>query len=108
MNLNLRKATREDLTQIIQLLANDPLGKQRESYQDPWPTKYYQAFEEIDTDKNQYLIAPLVSALQICNFGEIDKFASLTLIFFITSMHGGKLNPSLWFQRQKLYQIQRF
>lgn len=56
MNLNIRKANRDDLMQIVQLLAHDPLGKQRESYQDPLPTEYYQAFEEINSDKNQYLI----------------------------------------------------
>ncbi len=56
MNLNIRKAKRDDLAQIVQLLAHDSLGKQRESYQDPLPVEYYQAFDEINADKNQYLI----------------------------------------------------
>ena len=33
MNLNIRKATRDDLVHIVRLLANDSLGSQRESYQ---------------------------------------------------------------------------
>lgn len=56
MNFNIRKANRDDVSQIVQLLAHDPLGKQRESYQVPLPMEYYQAFEEINADKNQYLM----------------------------------------------------
>lgn len=55
-NIIIRKAKRDDVDQIIQLLANDPLGKQRECYQQPLPQHYYAAFTEIDGDKNNYLI----------------------------------------------------
>ncbi len=55
-NFSIRKAKREDVEQIVQLLANDPLGKQRECYQQPLPQQYYVAFSEIDGDKNNYLI----------------------------------------------------
>jgi ribosomal protein S18 acetylase RimI-like enzyme len=55
-NFNIRKARREDVPHIVRLLANDPLGKQRESDQDPLPQPYYTAFSEIDTDKNNLLI----------------------------------------------------
>ena len=82
MNLNIRKANREDLTQIIQLLANDPLGMQRESYQNPLPTEYYQAFEEIDTDKNQYLIV-------VEDNHKIIGTLQLTIITYLT-YRGGK------------------
>lgn len=56
MAFNIRKARRDDVPSIVRLLANDPLGNQRESYQDPLLVKYYAAFDEIDADKNQYLI----------------------------------------------------
>jgi GNAT superfamily N-acetyltransferase len=55
-NFNIRKARRGDVLPIIKLLANDLLGKQRESFQEPLPEHYYIAFSDIDNDKNNYLI----------------------------------------------------
>ena len=54
--MKFRKAVREDVPFIVQLLANDKLGQLREDYQDPLPEKYYSAFEQIDADPNQELI----------------------------------------------------
>ena len=51
-----RKATKEDLPAIIEMIANDALGQLRERYEDPLPKEYYSAFERINTDKNQELI----------------------------------------------------
>lgn len=51
----MRRATRVDVPEIVRLLASDPLGQSRERYQDPLPDSYYQAFEQIDRDPNQYL-----------------------------------------------------
>ena len=57
MKFNIRKACNNDLPDIVRLLADDPLGKQRESsYQDPLPQQYYTAFTEIEADPNNYLI----------------------------------------------------
>ena len=56
MKLIFRKATIEDLPFIIQMIANDKLGSQREDYQIPLPQKYIQAFYHIDKDANQELI----------------------------------------------------
>lgn len=53
--LLIRKATREDVPVIVQLLAHDPLGKTREVATDPLPDAYYSAFQAIDDDPNQYL-----------------------------------------------------
>ncbi|TAK73109.1 MAG: GNAT family N-acetyltransferase [Gammaproteobacteria bacterium] len=66
----IRQATRDDLPHIIRLLANDPLGSQRECYQDPLPPRYYAAFTEIDADKNNHLIVvefedKIIGALQL-------------------------------------------
>ncbi len=52
----IRKATISDLWQIVALLADDPLGNQREMLQDPLPEKYVKAFEHISEDGNQELM----------------------------------------------------
>lgn len=55
-NLSFRRATREDLPDIVRLLADDPLGKERERWLDPLPPCYGEAFDEIDADANHELI----------------------------------------------------
>ena len=54
--MKFRKATREDLSHIVKMLADDELGAQREDFKDPLPESYYQAFENISKDPNQELI----------------------------------------------------
>src|SRR5579872_4065103 len=78
----IRKAMREDLPQIIYLLATDSLGKQREQYQDPLPEQYYRAFAEIAEDENQQLI---VAEYQKKIIGTLQ----LTFIPYL-SFQGGK------------------
>ena len=51
-----RKATKNDVPQIVKLLATDELGKLRENYNNPLPNYYYNAFEVINADINQELI----------------------------------------------------
>lgn len=68
--LKFRQATREDLPKIVQMLADDFLGKQRERFANPLPESYIKAFEEIEADKNNELIVAendgeIVGALQI-------------------------------------------
>jgi GNAT superfamily N-acetyltransferase len=70
MNLNFRQATREDLPEIVRMLADDFLGAARERYETPLPDVYVKAFEEIDADKNNELIVAemdgaIVGSLQI-------------------------------------------
>ena len=48
MNLKFRQATREDLPEIVRMLADDFLGATRERYETPLPESYVKAFEEID------------------------------------------------------------
>ena len=52
-----RRARREDLPSIVQMLAEDELGSQRERFEDPLPESYYWAFEQIENDSNHELIA---------------------------------------------------
>jgi GNAT superfamily N-acetyltransferase len=52
--MRIRTATREDVPAIVALLADDPLGAQRESPGDLEP--YYVAFDRIDADPHQVLV----------------------------------------------------
>ena len=54
-DLIFRKAKREDVTFIVQMLAEDALGKTRENYTNPLPQSYYDAFDKINRDENQHL-----------------------------------------------------
>ena len=55
-NVQFRLATREDLPAIVQMLAEDNLGAQREHFETPLPQSYYVAFEAIDADPNHELV----------------------------------------------------
>jgi len=70
MKITCRQATREDLPEIIRMLADDFLGAARERYENPLPESYVKAFEEIEIDKNNELIVAesdgeIVGTLQI-------------------------------------------
>ena len=53
-----RKALKNDLPDIVRMLADDTLGSKREKYQDPLPDFYYDAFKEIEHQRgNQILVA---------------------------------------------------
>ncbi len=56
IKMNFRKATKEDVVEIVKLIANDKLGKLREDHKEPLPEKYLIAFNNIDNDPNQNLI----------------------------------------------------
>lgn len=51
-----RNATKNDISIIVEMIADDELGKTREKLQLPLPTKYINAFENINADLNQELI----------------------------------------------------
>ncbi|WP_306999049.1 GNAT family N-acetyltransferase [Amycolatopsis thermophila] len=52
--MHIRRARRADVEAIVAMLADDPLGAQRETPGDPSP--YLRAFEAIDADANQLLV----------------------------------------------------
>jgi len=54
--LRFRGATAADLPAIVAMLANDPLGAQRERLEDPLPPSYLSAFEAIARDPNNELV----------------------------------------------------
>ena len=54
--MTFRKAHREDVPVIVQMLTDDELGRLREAFSHPLPETYYQAFAKINDDLNQELI----------------------------------------------------
>lgn len=52
----IRPAKKEDVSAIVEMIANDKLGQLRENFQSPLPENYYDAFENIDSDPNQELM----------------------------------------------------
>ncbi|WP_233783157.1 GNAT family N-acetyltransferase [Flavivirga eckloniae] len=54
--MTIRKAIKEDVSKIVELLAHDELGRKRENFQIPLPPEYMEAFEVIDADENQELM----------------------------------------------------
>ncbi|MGK0388090.1 MAG: GNAT superfamily N-acetyltransferase [Maribacter sp.] len=54
--MKFRKAEKEDLVDIVKMLAQDKLGQTREISSDPVEQSYINAFEKITEDANQYLM----------------------------------------------------
>ncbi|MCC6952806.1 MAG: GNAT family N-acetyltransferase [Deltaproteobacteria bacterium] len=54
--LTFRQAVHDDLKRIVQLLADDELGKTREDFSLPLASCYERAFEAISADRNNELI----------------------------------------------------
>ena len=76
-----RKATRNDLPAIIEMLADDPLGAMREAFRTPLPQSYYCAFEAIERDPNNEL---LVAEKQ----GRVVGVLQITFIPYLTYQGG--------------------
>ncbi|MCP4439438.1 MAG: GNAT family N-acetyltransferase [Aureispira sp.] len=73
-----RKARKEDLIEIVRLLANDKLGKLREDFKIPLAQKYYDAFQNIDEDPNQELIVVENSENEIIGTMQLSFIQYLT------------------------------
>lgn len=54
--IHFRIATVDDLYKIVEMLADDELGRVRERFETPLPDSYVRAFEAIDSDPNNELI----------------------------------------------------
>ena len=76
--MTFRKATKKDVPFMVQLIADDKLGSQREDYQDPLPTSYLKAFENINTDPNQELIVVENKAFEIVGTLQLSFIQYLT------------------------------
>jgi len=73
-----RKATEKDLFSIVQMLADDELGSTRESFQDPLPPSYLEAFKNISNDPNQELIVVVNSHHEIIGTMQLSFIQYLT------------------------------
>lgn len=76
--MNFRKARKEDVSVIIEMLADDELGKKRENFKTPLPSEYIKAFEKIDKDKNQELIVVENQELEIIGTLQLSFIQYLT------------------------------
>ncbi len=54
--MKFRKAIEKDISIIVEMIADDELGKERENFRNPLPKEYLKAFERINSDTNQELI----------------------------------------------------
>jgi GNAT superfamily N-acetyltransferase len=82
LKMNYRKATEKDVSTIVEMIADDELGKQRENFRTPLPSEYLEAFEKINADKNQELI------VVENNDGEIIGTLQLSFIQYLTYRGG--------------------
>ena len=87
----LRTARPTDLTGIVKLLADDPLGQTRERFASPLPEGYVKAFEAIVSSPNDTL---LVAAIRTRTGDQIVGVLQLTVI------------PSLTYQGRPRAQIE--
>ena len=79
--IEFRRALAGDLVSIVELLANDPLGAQRERLQSPLPASYAAAFAAIDRDPNQELVVA-------CRDRAVVGVMQLTFLPYLTYVGG--------------------
>ncbi|MEU5876106.1 GNAT family N-acetyltransferase [Spirillospora sp. NPDC047279] len=58
--MTFRAATRDDVPEIVRLLADDPLGVTRETPGELVPDAYWKAFEAIESDPNNTLVVAVI------------------------------------------------
>ncbi|MGD6830686.1 N-acetyltransferase family protein [Sutcliffiella halmapala] len=81
MGISFRIATEHDLDTIVKMLANDPLGSQRERYEKPLPASYIKAFQAITSDPNNELIVA-------CHSNEVIGVQQITFTPYLTHQGG--------------------
>jgi GNAT superfamily N-acetyltransferase len=79
--LSFRRATRADVPVIVRMLADDPLGAQRERFTTPLPESYGRAFDAINADANNELVVA-------CQADEVIGVLQLTYIPSLTYQGG--------------------
>ncbi len=80
--MHFRKAVKEDLLDIVEMLANDPLGTLREDFRARLPEVYSSAFSKILKDPNQELMVVET------NEGEVIATLQLSFIQYLTYQGG--------------------
>lgn len=80
--MKFRKATFDDVPRIVEMIADDELGKTREDFRDPLPDAYIKAYENINSDSNQELM------VLENEHGEIIGTLQLSFIQYLTYRGG--------------------
>ena len=78
MALVFRQAIKEDVERIVEMLADDVLGKERERYAQPLPASYFEAFQAIDADPNNELIVAVDETGRIVGVQQVTFTPYLT------------------------------
>ena len=78
----IRRAKQADLSAIVELLANDKLGRLRENFKKPLPKLYLEAFGKINSDQNQELV------VMASKSGSIIGTLQLSFIQYLTYLGG--------------------
>ncbi len=76
-DVRIRRATRDDVPRIVEMLADDAIGATREAFGDPLPKSYWDAFAAIDADPHQLLMVAELS-------GAVVGTLQLTIIPYLT------------------------
>ncbi|MEU8826148.1 GNAT family N-acetyltransferase [Streptomyces sp. NPDC048636] len=97
-DFEIRRATAEDIPDIVAMLADDPLGAQRESPDDPSP--YRAAFERLDEDPNQRLVVAVrdgrtVGTLQLTVIPGLSRRGATRSIIEAVRIHGDERGSGL-------------
>ena len=79
--ISIREARSNDVGAIVDMLADDPLGKSREKPRRPLEDSYYTAFDAIDRDPNQHLVVATID-------GRVVGVLQLTLLPYLTYRGG--------------------
>lgn len=80
--LIIRRAQQKDLSAIVELIANDELGRLRENFKTPLPEQYLNAFDKINSDQNQELM------VMSNDSGDIIGTLQLSFIQYLTYQGG--------------------
>jgi len=79
MDLNFRAAKRADLTALVNMLADDALGSEREDASPPVNPLYISAFSSIESDPNNELVV-------VENDGNLVGMLQLTFIPYLSHL----------------------
>ncbi len=100
-----RRATRADLSAIVALLADDTLGQSREDPREPLDARYVTAFDAMDRDPGQFLMAveldgAVVGCLQLSFIPGLSRLGMLRgqieSVRIAASQRGGGLGRAMF------------
>ncbi|MFF2227110.1 GNAT family N-acetyltransferase [Streptomyces globisporus] len=97
-DLDIRPATPDDLPAVVAMLADDPLGAQRESPDDLTP--YHEALQRLADDPNQHVVVAVrqdrvVGTLQLTIIPGLSRRGSTRSIIEGVRIHGDERGSGL-------------